>query len=377
MSALPYAFLEQIWNAPLQLTQMEWIAIDLPQKEVFQSGIGKRTSKQTIIIKVVDKNGQIGYGECPCRPDPFYSAEFLDAVKQLWEQFILPILTSSKTYGAFQQNLSKIRGWPFAKAAIDFALLSLLSHRMSIFESIPWPKVRQIPPGISLGLKTAEARIQQAAQQKYKRLKFKINPAFPLDEFKELNLASYHIPLLFDANGTLSLNDSALIEEIANMGIAIEQPFPPGRLDWCMEAKKDIPSLKICLDEEIKGLGQLKIAHQLNIVDEVNLKPGRLGGLIPSLDIIEYCNIHHIDCWVGGMFETGFGRITNMQFAALLPNAKAHDISPASRYFDEDIIQNVIEMNNEGYLDYLPYSFNVVDDILEKYSQEKRTFFIH
>jgi O-succinylbenzoate synthase len=377
MSNLPYPFLEHLWSAPLQLTQMEWIAIDLPQKEVFQSGIGKRTSKQTIIIKVVDKNGHIGYGECPCRPDPFYSAEFLDAVKQLLEQFILTMLTSSKTYGAFQQNLNKIRGWPFAKAAVDFALLSLLSHRMPIFENIPWSRTIQIPPGISLGLKTAEARIQQAVQKKYKRLKFKINPAFPLDKFKELNLAQYHIPLLFDANGTLSLNDEALIKEIANMDIAIEQPFPPGRLDWCMEAKTKIPSLKICLDEEIKSIGQLKIAHQLSAVDEVNLKPGRVGGLLPSLQIIEYCTQHHIDCWIGGMFETGFGRITNMQFAALLPNAKAHDISPASRYFEEDIIQNVIEMNNEGYLDYLPFTFNVVADILEKYSLEKRTFSIH
>ena len=46
------------------------------------------------------------------------------------------------------------------------------------------------------------------------------------------------------------------------------------------------------------------------------------------------------------MFETGIGRAQNLQLAALLPNAKAHDLSPSSRYFSRDVLVQPVTMEN-------------------------------
>ena len=85
-------------------------------------------------------------------------------------------------------------------------------------------------------------------------------------------------------------------------------------------------------------------------MDQVNIKPGRVGGLYNSLKMIEFCQRHGLDAWIGGMFETGIGRAQNLQIAALLPDAKAHDLSPSSRYFLKDVLMKPISMEN-GHID--------------------------
>ena len=50
------------------------------------------------------------------------------------------------------------------------------------------------------------------------------------------------------------------------------------------------------------------------------------------------------------MFETGIGRAQNLQVAALLPQSRAHDLSPSSRYFSKDVLVNPITMDN-GYIE--------------------------
>ena len=46
------------------------------------------------------------------------------------------------------------------------------------------------------------------------------------------------------------------------------------------------------------------------------------------------------------MFETSIGRALNLQVASLLPNARAHDLSPSSRYFKQDLVVEPIEMKD-------------------------------
>ena len=108
-------------------------------------------------------------------------------------------------------------------------------------------------------------------------------------------------------------------------------------------------------------------------MDEVNIKPGRVGGLYASLQMIDYCKNHGLSAWIGGMFETGIGRAQNLQVAALLKDAKAHDLSPSSRYFSKDVLEVPIAMDN-GHID-AEYFMNVkVDEqALERMTVHKIT----
>jgi len=342
--------LSQFLSTNISLARLEVIVIDVPQKETFVSAIGERTSRKALIIRWVDKNGVIGYGECSCRPDPFYSHEFVDGAVQVVKDFIFPQLDKAKTYLDALNALSKIRGWNFTKAAIEFAMNDAIRREtgQGIIEATGLKQIKSVPVGISMGLFRSRdhlaKKLAEIDRLNYQRLKFKISPGYNdesiLSELGTLTQAN----ISFDANGSFRDDSFVLLDRFAELGQVIEQPFPPGELFLHQEYLKKYRPFKLCLDEDIESYGNLvSLALQM---DEVNIKPGRVGGLYNSLKMIEYCYRHGLNAWIGGMFETGIGRAQNLQLAALLPEARAHDLSPSSRYFAKDVLIKPITMDN-------------------------------
>jgi O-succinylbenzoate synthase len=364
---------------PLSLSRLELLRLDIPQKLVFQSAIGERKSKQVLIVRWEDGQGHVGYGECSARPDPYYSAEFLDGSVALVEKFIFPLLSSASTFGQLHKHLQKVRGWPFTKAAIEYAAHDLIARRdgESLFDYWPRPRLEKIPIGISLGIqpdhRTFEQVVEDGRQKGYQRLKFKIAPGMDQAPFAKLQAEKGDLYVSFDANGTFRERDLSELQVFTTFGTPVEQAFPPHRCDIHQAAQARYPQLKICLDEEVKGIGDLIKAHQLKLLDELNLKPGRVGGLLNSISIAEYCLDHGLPCWVGGMFETGIGRALNVQVAARLPLARAHDLSPSSRYFARDIVAAPLTMDETGFMNVPDQVAVEVDEAaVEAFCVEKR-----
>ncbi len=364
----------------ISLRELNLILLDLPQKAVFLSGIGVRKSRQTLIVQWIDQDGHISYGECSCRPDPYFSAEFLAAATVLIKDFVFPQLKAEQTYGDLLAILRRIRGWNFTKAAVEAAAYQNIIQKnpnASLFTMLKTEPLAEIPVGISIGIHHDAAafktQVQEAIDAGYRRLKFKISPTVNLAAFDAIKplLETAKLKLSFDANGSYRLKDLDKFAYFAAFGVAIEQAFPPDRFDIYIAAKARFPDLKICFDEEVESLGDLVKLHQLGAIDELNLKPGRVGGLYNSLQIMEYCATHQIPCWIGGMFETGIGRSFNLEFAAHLPNATAHDLSPSDRYFMEDIVAPSIQMTNGLVNRQSARQVKVVPERLEKYMTKR------
>lgn len=364
----------------ISLKEINLLLLDLPQKTVFLSGIGVRKSRQTLIVQWIDADGRISYGECSCRPDPYFSAEFLEAATVLIRDFVVPQLREEQSYSELLQVLRRIRGWNFTKAAVEAAAYQNIVQRnpeLSLFKALNLEPLAQIPVGISLGIQhdvaAFKAQVQDAIEAGYRRLKFKISPTVKLAAFDAIKplLAEAQLKISFDANGSFRLQDLDKLAYFVDFDVAIEQAFPPDRFDIYLAAKARFPQLKICFDEEVESLGDLVKLHQLGAIDELNLKPGRVGGLYNSLQIMAYCAEHDIPCWIGGMFETGIGRSFNLEFAAHLPQAKAHDLSPSDRYFLEDIISPSIQMDHGLVNRQSARSVKVVPALLEKYTTQK------
>jgi len=324
------------------------VVVELPQVEPFRSAIGVRTSRKALIIKWHTKEGVVGYGECSCRPDPFYSHEFIKGAIQVIEEFIFPLLTSATTYGQVLTVLSKIRGWNFTKAAIEFALNDAIRRTtgIGILEAWERPRLEKVPVGISMGLfqngpQMAKA-IEEAEIEGYRRLKFKIKPRYASPSIFTVLKGCSHPNVSFDANGSFTANDFSSLQLYASLGCMIEQPFGPGNSYLQSEFEEKYIKLINCPDEEVETLGQL--IEQKDKLSELNIKPGRVGGLFNTVEMIEYCFAHNIPAWIGGMFETGIGRAQNLQIASFLVDAKAHDQSPSNRYFKKDVLKQLIEM---------------------------------
>lgn len=336
----------------ISLAALELLLIEVPQKEVFRSAIGERRSRQALIIKWLDEDGAIGFGECSCRPDPFYSHEFVRGAVTVVKDFIFPYLDKTSDYKSVLTKMHHVRGWNFTKAAIEFAMNDAIRRKTNkgILEYAGWQPIKQVPVGVSLGIFNSvdafNKRLNEILPANYQRLKFKINPGYNQDVLASM-AALQHNNISFDANGSFNLEAFHLLAKFAALNHIIEQPLPPGDMYLYAQYLKDYHPFKICLDEDIESLGNL--VPLLPQIDEVNIKPGRVGGLFNTLQLIEYCNHHGLPAWIGGMFETGIGRAQNLQIAALLPHAKAHDLSPSSRYFTRDVLTNPIQMD-QGYI---------------------------
>lgn len=347
--------LQNTLNQPITFKSIRLIRLNLPQKEQFVSGIGVRNTREALIVEWTDASGTQGYGECSCRPDPYYSAEYLDGAILLVQQFVVPHLKAEQTLGELVQVLDKIRGWNFTKAAVEMAALQVIEKNTghTPLASLPTESLAHVPVGISMGLFTdleqMKTKVQSALDTGYKRLKFKIAPSVRIDFFEAVNPMMFDAGafVTFDANGSFGANDlDTLAYFVRTYHTMVEQPFAPTRFDLLLEAKKQLPELFVCFDEEVKSLGDLVKLHHLGVLDELNLKPGRVGGMLKSIRIMEYCRTHNIPCWIGGMFETGIGRRLNLRIASHLPQAKAHDLSPSDRYFLEDVIKPGVQMTN-------------------------------
>lgn len=369
-------------NKTVSLHSLELFLIDLPQKSVFQSGIGTRKSKETLIVKWTDQEGRVGYGECSCRPDPYYSAEFLAASYQLIQKFIAPKLKKTQTFSEIRQILKQVRGWNFTKSAIESAVFQIIKQNDSessfLKENLKANPIQQIPVGISLGIYQDKQQffevVKEAVEDGYERVKFKISPTANLDFFDYVNplLFENKVTVSFDANGSYRADDlDKLRYFVDNYDAYIEQPTPPDRFDVLLRMKEMMPTIKICFDEEVKNIGDVMKLDALHLLDELNLKIGRVGGISNSIEIMNYCFDKEIRCWIGGMFETGIGRLQNLELAAFLPNATAHDLSPSSRYFKEDLVAPAVEMQ-DGFIDLKSVENCEVDITkIEKYTIEK------
>ncbi len=372
---------QELFKQNISLKSIQLIQLNLPQLNSFKSGIGIRKSREALIIVWEDQDGTKGYGECSARPDPYYSDEFTEGAIALVQKFIIPFLKKNQTFGDLFQLLKKIRGWNFTKAAVEAAALQVIEKNtgLSPFVMMKNKPLAEVPVGISLGLysdlEEMEKVVKDALQTGYRRLKFKISPEVRTDFFDKINPSMFEADtyVSFDANGSFDEKDLDLLGYfVKTYNSMIEQPFAPGRFDVLLKGKQQFPSIFICFDEEIKSIGDLIKLHQLGVLDEVNLKVGRVGGIINSLEIIQYCAQHQIPCWIGGMFETGIGRMLNLRVASYLPDARAHDLSPSDRYFVEDIIQPGVQMNN-GRVDIKSLEYCKIDSaLIEKYTIDKQ-----
>ena len=73
----------------------------------------------------------------------------------------------------------------------------------------------------------------------------------------------------------------------------------------------------LCLDESIRSAADAAAALDLGACRIVNIKQGRVGGVLEAKRIHDLCLERGVPVWCGGMLETGVGRALNLALAAL------------------------------------------------------------
>ena len=252
---------------------MDLLEVAVSQIEPFRSAIGVRHERQALFVRWIDAEGRWGIGECSCRPDPFFNCEFVSGAIAVIRDFIFPHLPKTGTIAEVADVVSKTRGWHFTASAILDAVMDL-RRRNNLPDPLDnWPheKIGDIPVGISLGIfETPAAAVESVAKamkRGYHRIKLKIKPGMDINTIAAIRESFPDIYLGFDANGACKEPDRDFLWSLTSFRPAmLEQPFAPRRLDLHSELKRQVPELKICLDESITGIGDLITAHRLAVI---------------------------------------------------------------------------------------------------------------
>ncbi len=93
------------------------------------------------------------------------------------------------------------------------------------------------------------------------------------------------------------------------------------------------------------------MALRIGACRNVNLKPGRVGGLSESLAIHDLCVEEGVPLWCGGMLESGIGRAANIALASLPGFDQPADMSPAEVLYEDDLIDPTYRVDPDGCID--------------------------
>lgn len=315
----------------------------------FETSFGVEQQLRKVLVTIYG-GGLEGYGEVTAGNTPGYSSETVDTAWLALEHYILPRVLG-KNYATAAQligELEPIRGHNMAVAALETAFWDLQARAAGLPLWVLLGGSRQRHPvGASLGIQpSVEATVELAqahAEQGYRRLKFKIKPGWDVTPLRAVRQALPDMPLTVDANSAYRLTDARVFQALDELALDyIEQPLAfDDMVDHArLQAMLRTP---ICLDESIHSPQDARKALALGAGRVINVKVGRVRGHLLARRLHDVARSFEAPVWCGGMLELGIGRAHNLQLSSLEGFTLPGDTASASRYWQEDIVEPLLD----------------------------------
>lgn len=369
----------------MKLVEVVLYEVEMKMKTPFTTSLGTMQNKKFIVLEAKDEDGTIGWGEGVAFEEPSYTEETFKTTLHMLEDFLIPSLLGKEmahpdeVYELFRP----IRRNQMAKAAIEGAMWDIYAQQQKkSLAQVLGGTQQKIEVGISIGLQKTDAEliatIQRFLDEGYKRIKVKIKPGRDIELLRTIRQAFPDIPLMADANSSYTLEDIELLKQLDEFNLLmIEQPLAYDDFIDHAQLQKQLKT-PICLDESITSLDDAQRAIEQGGCKVVNIKMARVGGISEAKRIHDYCAEKNVPVWCGGMLEAGIGRAQNVALTSLANFTMPGDTAASSRYWDEDIIEPEVIVE-DGYITVPTASglgYVVNRNILKKYTQNIRVFSI-
>lgn len=340
---------------PGGVARAEVLEVSLPLLAPFVTGFGTTDSRRSVLVHLVGEDGAEGWGEAAALDHPFYLPDTTSATFGVVCEWALPVaLRAGPDPAAVAAALEPIRGNTFAKAGVEAAFWCLSAARAGSSLAGLFGGTRQrVPVGESIGIQpSVEATLEEVelrVEEGYQRIKLKIQPGWD-DEIVRAVRRSFGDDLLVqvDANGSYRLGEAESLRGLDQYGLAcIEQPLGWDCLLEHAELQRQLET-PICLDESLRSIDDVRRALDIDACRNVNLKPGRVGGVTASLAIHALCVERSVPLWCGGMLESGIGRAVNLALCSLPGFDQPADMSPSSVLYEWDLVDPTYEVESDG-----------------------------
>ncbi len=382
----------------MKIKCVEIYHLQMPLKFSFKSAKTLLTKRDTIIIKVYDNHGNSGYGEVVAFRDPFYTDETCSSALQVLQDKYIPAILEQSISHPFDIHDLCAHTSSMALAGFENSLLDLYAKMQgkNLIQMLFGQALQdEIDVGLVFGdmpIHELEVKVDAAIKQGCKRIKFKIYPQINMgadncyEKIKYIRKKFPNIHMLADANASFNINNIEAIKQYDDLDLlCIEEPFALLMPQISSYSSKDFANLrqarkniktKFCYDESLLTLSDMQKAYDEGVLQMINIKIGRLGGLYYVMQVLEFCKANNIPFWIGSMLETGISKILHVQLAALGQSCMAGDLSDSKRYFDEDVIKPDIN-SQHGKIKVpcgLGIGVEVQEQVMKKYCKSKLVF---
>ncbi|MCJ7524482.1 MAG: o-succinylbenzoate synthase [Candidatus Aminicenantes bacterium] len=352
------------------IDRIELLTVRLPFVAPFGTSVAVWNCKEALLVRLEDK-GIIAWGECVADPDPYYASETTVSARFIIKNFLLPELKPELSLVALLCRFARVRGNEMAKATLENALLDLLAKRrgLPLHALFGFPP-RRVMSGISIGIQETIdqllEKVEEAVASGYHRVKMKIQHGRDVEWVEAVRRRFPDLALMADANGDYSLADAAHLTRLDEFKLTmIEQPLSYHDIyqHSLLQAQMQTP---LCLDESIHDIDDAKAAIALKSCRVINIKQGRVGGILAAIKMARLCADKGVPAWSGGMDETGIGRALNIQLQTAPGFTLPGDTSATRRYFHEDIVEPGVELSSDGFIEIPPGPGSGVEVVAER-----------
>jgi o-succinylbenzoate synthase len=339
----------------MKLVGIELVRVDIPFRVAVGTAAGVHRTRTLLFVRVVAEEAE-GWGECVALREGTVVDPNLHVVEEAVagrgvqrlldataaRGGILPRETEvAQLFGSspVDRMLGAVFEMAVADAELRFAGRSLAAA-LDIgpgYEALPVGAAVGIPPEHDLGV--LRAQVVDAVAGGAARMRIKIEPGWDIEPVGAVRADHPDLVLQVDANGSYRMEDAEQVERLAAFGVlCIEQPLPPADLVAQAEFARRV-SVPVCLDESLSSPRRVLDALRNEACRVACLKPGRLGGVRATRLAHAACTEAGVAVFVGGFFEAGLGRASNLALAARLAQdatGLVGDLSDPATYLELD-----------------------------------------
>lgn len=340
----------------MKIESIEIFRVAMPLVYPFRTAFGDTHVVESILVKM-SSGATSGWGESAPWAAPLYSGEWAAGAYILVRDWLAPKLLGQeiKSGEELQTILSPFKGNQFAKASLDLAWWDLHARRQKTpLWKLLGGKTDIVEVGADFGVMENFAvlleAIEGAVRTGFKRVKLKFRPGWDLSMVRAVRAAFPKLVIHVDCNSGYRFKDLEIFQRLDELNLAmIEQPLEHDDLLDHARLQQKIKT-PICLDESITSPEKATQAIEIGACRWINIKPGRVGGITPALQILRSAEERRVPCWIGGMLESSIGA-SHCIALATLPNIHyPSDIFPTNRFYKRDLGHPEIQLSGPSQI---------------------------
>mgnify|MGYP001062572133 CR=1 FL=1 len=288
-----------------------------------------------VFLKLETSNGIVGYG-CAA-PDIHVTGEDHEKVVEVFEGTLLPLIRKRDCtrISRIMEKLRKVADkYPSTLAMVDMALHDILGKvtGLPLYRLLGGYRTN-IKTSVTVGICSVDDTIDRSrdyVDQGFRAIKIK--GGLDVDEDikrvwgvrKELGPS---IELRFDANQGYNAREAIrFVKEVGGADLElIEQPTPTGSPEMLGRVTRKVP-IPVMADESLLTLRDAFKLARGDIVDMINIKLMKVGGIEQALHINSVARSAGLETMVGCMDESKLGIAASLHFALAKPNVAYADL---------------------------------------------------